>query len=103
MLTFVLSTASITNNRIDSGTGAFLSDCDATTYCHENNTCAYRGCRKDEVSAVTFNSFSGGEADNRCSPVSLRLQRRCVQGSSTTLRYWCIVSGAASIAAMLFI
>jgi hypothetical protein len=55
----VTSALSQVNNRIDSATGSFLSDCDATTYCHENNTCAYRGCRKDEVSTVIQLTSSG--------------------------------------------
>ncbi|EIW71414.1 hypothetical protein TREMEDRAFT_27793 [Tremella mesenterica DSM 1558] len=35
------------NSHLDSDTWALDSDCDATTYCADNSTCAYRGCRKD--------------------------------------------------------
>ena len=38
---------STANNRLQVGTYQFASDCDSITYCASNNTCAYRGCRKD--------------------------------------------------------
>lgn len=39
---------STANNRIDINSGAFLTDCDAQTYCTSAGTCAARGCRSDE-------------------------------------------------------
>lgn len=38
---------STSNNRLQVGTYQFASDCDTTTYCASNGTCAHRGCRKD--------------------------------------------------------
>ncbi|OCB90650.1 hypothetical protein A7U60_g2085 [Sanghuangporus baumii] len=35
------------NNRLQTGTYQFASDCDAETYCADNSTCALKGCRKD--------------------------------------------------------
>ncbi|KAI9638818.1 uncharacterized protein MKK02DRAFT_31132 [Dioszegia hungarica] len=35
------------NQRYDQNTFNLITDCDAQTYCAANNTCAYRGCRKD--------------------------------------------------------
>lgn len=39
------------NTHLDPDTWALVTDCDATTYCNANGTCAYKGCRKDIVSS----------------------------------------------------
>ncbi|KAF5389484.1 hypothetical protein D9757_004301 [Collybiopsis confluens] len=39
---------SISDNRLQIGTYQFYSDCNSVTYCAPNNTCAHRGCRKDD-------------------------------------------------------
>ncbi|KAH8119384.1 hypothetical protein DFH11DRAFT_1564710 [Phellopilus nigrolimitatus] len=38
---------STANNHLQVGTYQFDGDCDPTTYCAPNNTCAHKGCRKD--------------------------------------------------------
>ncbi|RSH93179.1 hypothetical protein EHS25_007532 [Saitozyma podzolica] len=35
------------NTHLDPDSWALVTDCDATTYCNANGTCAYKGCRKD--------------------------------------------------------
>ncbi|WRT69837.1 uncharacterized protein IL334_006828 [Kwoniella shivajii] len=35
------------NQHLDGGSYNLVTDCDATTYCASNGTCAYKGCRKD--------------------------------------------------------
>ncbi|KAK4686046.1 hypothetical protein P7C73_g4080, partial [Tremellales sp. Uapishka_1] len=35
------------NTHLDSNTWALIDDCDPTTYCADNQTCAYKGCRND--------------------------------------------------------
>ena len=35
------------NNRLETGTYQFYSDCDSVTYCASNSTCLLRGCRRD--------------------------------------------------------
>ena len=35
------------NNRLQAGSYQFTGDCDSQTYCGSDNTCAYKGCRKD--------------------------------------------------------
>jgi hypothetical protein len=35
------------NNRLQTGTYQFDSDCDSVTYCASNSTCLLRGCRRD--------------------------------------------------------
>ncbi|KIK67102.1 hypothetical protein GYMLUDRAFT_850632 [Collybiopsis luxurians FD-317 M1] len=39
---------SLSDNRLQVGTYQFYSDCNSVTYCAPNNTCAHRGCRKDD-------------------------------------------------------
>ena len=39
------------NYHLDSNTYALVGDCDTTTYCDVNGTCALKGCRKDIVSS----------------------------------------------------
>lgn len=41
------TSCSLSDNRLQVGTYQFAGDCDAETYCAQNNTCAWRGCRKD--------------------------------------------------------
>ncbi|KDR75935.1 hypothetical protein GALMADRAFT_68174 [Galerina marginata CBS 339.88] len=36
------------NNRLQTGTFQFWSDCNSVTYCADNSTCVPKGCRKDE-------------------------------------------------------
>ncbi|KAI5123961.1 hypothetical protein M0805_006373 [Coniferiporia weirii] len=38
---------STSNNKLEVGTYQFEGDCDSTTFCASNGTCASRGCRKD--------------------------------------------------------
>ncbi|KAL7425219.1 hypothetical protein Q5752_000907 [Cryptotrichosporon argae] len=35
------------NSHLATDTWQLVTDCDATTYCADNGTCAYKGCRKD--------------------------------------------------------
>ncbi|WVQ66202.1 uncharacterized protein L199_004381 [Kwoniella botswanensis] len=35
------------NTHLDANTYNLITDCDSTTYCASNGTCAYKGCRKD--------------------------------------------------------
>jgi hypothetical protein len=40
------------NNKLIAGTGNFVSDCDARTFCNDQGVCQAKGCRKDYVSFV---------------------------------------------------
>lgn len=46
------------DNRLDSATGAFVTDCDSATYCSDDGVCVAKTCRKDEYplgySGVSF-------------------------------------------------
>lgn len=46
------------NTHLDPDTWALVTDCDATTYCNANGTCAYKGCRKDIVSRAEHDSVT---------------------------------------------
>lgn len=37
-----------THNHLASGTYQLITDCEASLFCAPNNTCAYKGCRRDE-------------------------------------------------------
>ena len=37
----------LTDNKLQPGTWQFAGDCDPTTFCAPNSTCAHKGCRKD--------------------------------------------------------
>lgn len=56
---------STSNNRIDANSGAFLTDCDAQTYCTSAGVCAARGCRSDEY-PYGYNGVSFADLPPMC-------------------------------------
>lgn len=103
-----LTFCSQANNHLDSDTWTFTSDCDQTTYCDANATCAHRGCRRDTVSLPTVQESDPCTILQRArrvlccalplvcetdqQPVPRRLLGRCVRRPPTSVRRGPVVS-----------
>lgn len=51
------------DNRLQTGTFQFFSDCNSVTFCAENNTCVLKGCRRDEF---PFGYEKGSHLPDKC-------------------------------------
>lgn len=51
------------DNRLQTGTFQFFSDCNSVTYCAANGTCLLKGCRRDEF---PFGYQPGAKLPDKC-------------------------------------